>query len=54
MPSTQRTRLTTINDRLTERVANRIVESRDPEAIYLFGSAARGMPSPKVISTCSL
>lgn len=46
MPSTQRARLTTINDRLTERVANRIVESRDPEAIYLFGSAARGDAEP--------
>jgi predicted nucleotidyltransferase len=46
MPSTQRARLTTINDRLIERVANRIVGFRDPEAIYLFGSAARGNAQP--------
>lgn len=32
-----------IDTDLIERVRDRIVEAFDPEAIYLFGSAARGM-----------
>lgn len=34
--------LATIDQHLIERVRDRIVEAFDPEAIYLFGSAARG------------
>ena len=34
--------LPTIDEPLIERVHDRIVETFDPEAIYLFGSAARG------------
>ncbi len=39
MPGAQ---LAAIDQNLIERVRNRIVEAFDPEAIYLFGSAARG------------
>jgi predicted nucleotidyltransferase len=39
MPAAQ---LTAIDQNLIERVRDRIVEAFDPEAIYLFGSAARG------------
>ena len=39
MPAAQ---LTAIDQNLIERVRERIVEAFDPEAIYLFGSAARG------------
>lgn len=47
MPSTQRAQLATIDESLIERVADRIVEACDPEAIYLFGSAARGDAGPE-------
>jgi predicted nucleotidyltransferase len=36
------THLVSIDRNLIERVRDRIVEAFDPEAIYLFGSAARG------------
>lgn len=39
MPAAQ---LAAIDRDLIERVRRRIVEAYDPEAIYLFGSAARG------------
>ena len=47
MSSAQRAQLATIDDRLIERVAHRIVDACDPEAIYLFGSAARGDAGPE-------
>jgi len=47
MPSTQRAQLATIDESLIERVADRIVDACDPEAIYLFGSAARGDAGPE-------
>lgn len=47
MPSTQRAQLATIDEQLIERVAQRIVDACDPEAIYLFGSAARGDAGPE-------
>jgi len=47
MSSTQRAQLATIDDRLIQRVAKRIVDACDPEAIYLFGSAARGDAGPE-------
>ena len=47
MPSTHRAQLATIDEPLIERVADRIVEACDPEAIYLFGSAARGDAGPE-------
>lgn len=34
--------LATIDDALIERVRNRVVEACHPQALYLFGSAARG------------
>jgi predicted nucleotidyltransferase len=34
--------LATIDDALIDRVRDRIVEACDPDALYLFGSAARG------------
>lgn len=38
----QQTRLTPINDALIARIRDRIVEACHPQAVYLFGSAARG------------
>ena len=38
--------LTPITDALIKRVAQRIVEACDPDALYLFGSAARGETTP--------
>ena len=35
-------RLTPIDEALIERVRNRIVEACHPQALYMFGSAARG------------
>lgn len=35
-------RLTTIDDALVGQVRDRIAQACDPEAIYLFGSVARG------------
>jgi predicted nucleotidyltransferase len=47
MPSTQRAQLATIDEPLIERVADRIVEACDPEAIYLYGSTASGYAGPE-------
>jgi len=47
MPSTQRAQLKTIDEPLIDLVADRIVDACQPEAIYLFGSAARGDAGPE-------
>ena len=46
MPSTRRAQLTPIDEWLIEQVTRRIVEACDPEALYLFGSAAREETEP--------
>lgn len=40
------TKLATIDDALIRRVQDRLVEACHPQAVYLFGSAARGEAQP--------